>query len=85
MAQPGKISFMGGRHLIFSAGKQNFRWFRITTTGASDMVVSFTNDAGQPSQSGTILPNTSMDFLASKLEILDDEKRGVSGVYEGVL
>lgn len=85
MAQPGKISFTGERHLIFSANKQNFRWFRITNTGANVMGVSFTNDAGQANISAQILPNTSMDFLTSHLEIRDDTGKGVTGVYEGVL
>lgn len=83
MAQPGKISFQGNRQLIFST-TQSYRWFRITNTGATIMGVTFTNDVGEGSLSAQIAPNTSKDFIASRIEIRDDSGNGVSGFYEAV-
>ena len=83
MVQPGKIALQGGRQLIFSAPNAP-KWFRITNTGANVLGVTFTDNAGNSSLSAQIAPNTSKDFIASRIEIRDETGNGVAGMYEAI-
>ena len=84
MAQPGKVSIVkGGRQKLYKASpKTGARLYRITNTGTGILGVTYTNDAGETSQSAQVAPGTSMDFLASDLEARDDSNQGASGIYE---
>jgi hypothetical protein len=84
MAQPGKIAVTGtgNRQLILSAAV--VRWYRITNTSSNVMGVTFTNDSNESGRSAQLAPNTSKDFMASKLEIRDDTGAGVVGNYEAL-